>query len=180
MNELESNILTLRQGGKISDIDLKPLPSEFLDDWNTIYQKWVSLKTTLTNNIIKPNEKINTVATSVATDNVIKATIETTELSLVDSSNVLVTKLGEYARSSSQNSMFLQGIFAVLNIAVAAVVLYLVMRILKPIFALTTATSEISRGNLDVSVNGMGNDELSILSNSFNSMAKSLKNYINK
>jgi len=180
MNELESNILTLRQGGKISDIDLKPLPSEFLDDWNTIYQKWISLKTTLTNNIIKPNEKINTVATSVATDNVIKATIETTELSLVDSSNVLVTKLGEYARSSSQNSMFLQGIFAVLNIAVAAVVLYLVMRILKPIFALTTATSEISRGNLDVSVNGMGNDELSILSNSFNSMAKSLKNYINK
>jgi hypothetical protein len=80
MNQLESNILTLRQGGKISYIDLKPLPSEFLDDWNTIYQKWVSLKTTLTNNnIIKPNEKINTVATTiVTTDNVIKATIEPT------------------------------------------------------------------------------------------------------
>jgi nitrate/nitrite-specific signal transduction histidine kinase len=74
----------------------------------------------------------------------------------------------------------MQGIFAVLNIAVAAVVLYLVMRILKPIFALTTATSEISRGNLDVSVNGMGNDELSVLSNSFNSMVKSLKNHFNK
>jgi hypothetical protein len=80
MNQLESNILIPRQGGRISDVDLKPLPSEFLDDWNTIYQKWVSLKTTLTNNnIIKPNEKINTVATTiVATDNVIKATIEPT------------------------------------------------------------------------------------------------------
>jgi hypothetical protein len=80
MNQLELNILTLREGGKISYIDLKPLPSEFLDGWNTIYQKWVSLKTTLTNNnIIKPNEKINTVATTiVATDNVIKATIEPT------------------------------------------------------------------------------------------------------
>jgi len=32
MNQLESNILTLRQGGMISDIDLKPLRSEFLDD----------------------------------------------------------------------------------------------------------------------------------------------------
>jgi hypothetical protein len=46
MNQLESNTLTLRQGVKISDISLKSLPSEFLDDWNTIYQKWVSLKTT--------------------------------------------------------------------------------------------------------------------------------------
>jgi hypothetical protein len=49
----------------------------------------------------------------------------------------LVTQLGEYARNSSQNLMFLQAIFAVLNIAVAAVVLYLVMRTLKPMFALT-------------------------------------------
>jgi methyl-accepting chemotaxis protein len=182
MNQLESNILIPRQGGRISDVDLKPLPSEFLDDWNTIYQKWVSLKTILiNNNIIKPNERINSAATTIVPiDKVIKTTIETRALSLVDSSNVLVTDLGEYARSSSQNSMFLQGIFAVLNIAVAAVVLYLVMRILKPIFALTTATSEISRGNLDVSVKSRGNDELSVLSNSFNSMAKSLKNYINK
>ena len=60
MDQLESNILALRQGGKVSDIDLKPLPSEFFDDWNIIYQKWVSLKTILANNIIKPNEKINT------------------------------------------------------------------------------------------------------------------------
>jgi hypothetical protein len=55
----------------------------------------------------------------------------------VDSSNIWVTMLGEYARSSSQNSMFLQVIFVVLNIIVAAVVLYLVMRTLKPMFALT-------------------------------------------
>ena len=59
VQQLESNILALRQGGKVSDIDLKPLPSEFFYDWNIIYQKWVSLKTILANNIIKPNEKIN-------------------------------------------------------------------------------------------------------------------------
>ena len=54
------------------------------------------------------------------------------------------------------------------------------MRILKPVFALTAATSEISKGNLDVTVEGKGNDELSILSSSFNSMVKSLKSYIIK
>jgi len=183
IDQLETNILALRQGGKVSDVDLKPLPSEFFDDWNIIYQKWVSLKTTLTNNIIKPNEQINSEATATATttDKDIKTTLDTRALSLVDSSNALVTKLGKYAGNTSQNSMFLQTIFAFLNIVVAAIVLYLVMRILKPIFALTTATSEISRGNLDVSVKSRGNnDELSVLTDSFNFMVNSIKKYVNK
>src|SRR5215216_1194984 len=183
IDQLETNILALRQGGKVSDVDLKPLPSEFFDDWNIIYQKWVSLKTTLTNNIIKPNEQINSEATATATttDKDIKTTLDTRALSLVDSSNALVTKLGKYAGNTSQNSMFLQTIFAFLNIVVAAVVLYLVMRILKQIFALTTATSEISRGNLDVSVKSRGNnDELSVLTDSFNFIVNSIKKYVNK
>src|SRR5215216_5453717 len=182
IDQLETNILALRQGGKVSDVDLKPLPSEFFDDWNIIYQKWVSLKTTLTNNIIKPNEQINSAATATTTiNNDIKTTLETRALSLVDLSNALVTKLGKYAGNISQNSMFLQTIFALLNIAVAAVVLFIVMRILKPIYALTTATSEVTRGNLDVSVKSRGNDdELSVLSHSFNSMVRSIKNYIKK
>jgi signal transduction histidine kinase len=183
IDQLETNILALRQGGKVSDVDLKPLPSEFFDDWNIIYQKWVSLKTTLTNNIIKPNEQINSEATATATttDKDIKTTLDTRALSLVDSSNALVTKLGKYVGNTSQNSMFLQTIFAFLNIVVAAVVLFIVMRILKPIFALTTATSEISRGNLDVSVKSRGNnDELSVLTDSFNFMVNSIKKYVNK
>jgi signal transduction histidine kinase len=184
IDQLETNILALRQGGKVSDVDLKPLPSEFLDNWNTIYQKWVSLKTTITENIIKPNEQINSAASATATttiDKVIKTTLETRALSLVDSSNALVTQLGKYAGNSSQNLMFLQTIFALLNIAVAAVVLFIVMKILKPIYALTTATSEVTRGNLDVSVKSRGNnDELSVLSQSFNSMVRSIKNYVKK
>jgi hypothetical protein len=69
------------------------LPSEFFDDWNIIYQKWVSLKTILTNNIIKPNKKINpaaaaaTTTSTAAIDKVMKTTLETSALSLVDSSN---------------------------------------------------------------------------------------------
>jgi hypothetical protein len=31
MNQVESNILTLKQGGMISGVDLQLLPSEFLD-----------------------------------------------------------------------------------------------------------------------------------------------------
>ena len=39
IEQLESNISTLKDGGKIADIDLKPLSAEFSKDWDQIYQK---------------------------------------------------------------------------------------------------------------------------------------------
>ena len=51
---------------------------------------------------------------------------------------------------------------------------------LKPIGTLTHATSEVKKGNLDVLVQYKGNDELSLLGESFNSMVQSIKNYIKK
>ena len=181
MSQLESNILALKQGGMISDIDLRPLPLMFVKDWDRIYQGWVSLKGILTNNVMQRTESTNlAAAATLASGQSLKTTIENDASSLLNSSNALVAKLGEYARLSSQNSMILQGIFAVLNIAVAAVVLYLVLRILRPIFDLTSATFEVSKGNLDVSVRSKGSDELSILTKSFNSMIESLKSYMKK
>ena len=124
MNQLESNILELKQGGMISDINLRPLPSIFLEDWNTIYQDWISLKTILTNSVIQPNDNNNNMVVankSSPSVQALKTTIATDGSSLLDSSNALVTKLGEYTRVSSQNLLILQGLFAILNIAVAVV-----------------------------------------------------------
>jgi signal transduction histidine kinase len=194
ITQLESNILTLKNGGMISDINLKPLPPEFSKDWDHIYQKWILLKTILSNNILIQNQIISPVGlvtTSfssssslilISIDKNIKTTLETEALSLVNSSNVLVTKLGEYAKKSSQYSIFLQILFAVLNIGViTAFILYIITKILKPIFALTTATSELKSGNFNVEVKTKGPaDELSFLSESFNSMVTAIKNYIKK
>jgi signal transduction histidine kinase len=206
IKELETNILTLKQGGKISDIELKPLPIEFSNDWDNIYQKWILLKTTLTNNILKESQtRSSMVVKGVASEtsvpsslslsssssspsseleinNIIKTIKERGVLPLVNSSNVLVTKLGEYAKDSSQYSIFLQILFAVLNIGViTAFILYIIRKLLKPIFALTNATSQIKSGNLNVVVKSKGNgDELSFLSESFNSMVTAIKNYIKK
>ncbi|MBA2268412.1 MAG: HAMP domain-containing protein, partial [Nitrosopumilus sp.] len=47
---------------------------------------------------------------------------------------------------------------------------------LKPISSLTKATSEIKKGNLNVSVDYNGRDELSALIESFNSMVATIKN----
>jgi hypothetical protein len=61
ITQLESNILTLKNGGMISDINLKPLPPEFSKDWDQIYQKWILLKTILSNNILIQNQIISPV-----------------------------------------------------------------------------------------------------------------------
>ena len=205
IKELETNILTLKQGGKISDIELKPLPDEFSNDWDNIYQKWILLKTTLTNNILKESQTpssmvVKVVASETSTpsslslssspapsseleiNNIIKTIKEGGVLPLVNSSNVLVTKLGEYAKDKSQYSIFLQILFAVLNIGVTtAFILYIIRKLLKPIFALINATSQIKSGNLNVVVKSKVNgDELSFLSESFNSMVTAIKNYIKK
>jgi signal transduction histidine kinase len=191
IDQLESNILTLKQGGTISGIDLKPLPSEFSTDWDNVYQKWISLKTIITKNVLKQNQIISPIVvvttpsfslSTSALDKNIKTTLEAQALSLVDSSNVLVTKLGEFAKNSSQNSLFLQGFFALLNLTVTTVfVFYLARKILKPIFELITATYEVRHGNLNVVVKSKVNDdELSFLIESFNSMVASIKNYIKK
>jgi signal transduction histidine kinase len=69
-----------------------------------------------------------------------------------------------------------------LNIGViTAFILYIIRKILKPILALTNATSEVKSGNLNVEVKNKGNsDEISVLTESFNSMVMSIKKYINK
>jgi signal transduction histidine kinase len=180
INQLESNILALRQGGNnISGIDLKPLPIEFLDDWNIIYQKWLQLKTIIVNNIIKPDDEITTLEKSIDKGKE-ETAIETEALSLVDSSNILVTKLGEYGKSNSENLLFNQRIFIILDIAViAAFVLYLTRKILKPILSLISAISEVNRGTLNVIAQSKGsnnNDELSVIGNSFNYMVNFIKN----
>jgi signal transduction histidine kinase len=189
INQLESNILTLGHNGKVSYIPLTIGSPDFLEDWNIIYQKWVSLKSIIINNIIKPNEKMSEVissadaeaASSIIIDNAIKTKLEPDTFSLLNSSNELITDLDEFAKDDSQNSMLIQRIIEILNIVViAAFVLYFVIKILRPVFALTDATSEVIRGNLNVSVRSKGNDELSVLSNSFNSMMKTIKNFVKK
>lgn len=49
--------------------------------------------------------------------------------------------------------------------------------ILRPIFSLTQATSKVKNGNLDVSVKQKGSDEVSILSECFNSMMVSIRDH---
>ena len=175
MNSLESNIIALKQGGMISGIDLKPLPSNLLDLWNTADGKWNVFKTYVTNKLVTPPQ-----ARTAMDQSLTRKVFESMASTLVDSSDKLATLLGQQADKISQNLILLQIFFAILIVGILVLIFYLVARMLRPIFVLTQATSKVERGNLDVSVEQKGSDELSVLSRSFNSMIAFLRDYIIK
>ena len=180
MYKLQTNIMTLKQGGTISGINLRSLPSDFLDLSRRIDEDWSIFKTYITDNLLKRHEDGQVTAArsnATAQSTTERKNLELLASNLIGSSDALVTKLGRQADTNSQNLMLLQILFGILIIGILVLVLYFVARILRPISALTQATSEIEKGNLDVSVKRKGNDELSVLSDSFNSMVNSIKRY---
>ncbi|HEY6885767.1 MAG TPA: HAMP domain-containing sensor histidine kinase [Nitrososphaeraceae archaeon] len=189
MSSLESNIMTLKQGGKISGVNLKPLPPNLLPLWNSVDNKLNIYKTYLTNKLLTLTSEARTVIT-VTTTNTTKTTttdqslvrkeIEPIAFNLIESSDRLVTLLGQQTDKNTHNLMLLQILFAILIIGLLVLILYVVTRILRPIVDLTQATSKVKNGNFNVSIKQKGCDEVSILSQSFNSMIQSIKNYITK
>jgi signal transduction histidine kinase len=182
MSNLEANIMTLKQGGMISDVDLKPLPSNLLDLWNNVDSRWNIYKTYVTNKVLAlPSEARTTTTTTTTTEqSLARKAVESMASNLIESSDNLVTLLGRQTDKNTQNLMLLQILFAILIIGIMVLILYLVTRMLRPIFALTQAISKVKKGNHDVSVKQKGCDELSILSESFNSMVDSIRNYSKK
>jgi signal transduction histidine kinase len=182
MRNLEANVMTLKQGGTISGVDLKPLPSNLLPLWDSVDSRWNSYKTYLTNKLLaSPSEARTATTTKTTTDQSLdRKIVESMASNLIESSDRLVTRLGQQTDKNIQNLMLLQIVFAILIIGIMVLILYLVARMLRPIFALTQAISKVKKGSLDTSVKQKGCDELSILSESFNSMVQSIKNHITK
>ena len=185
MSSLETNIMALKQGGKISgvELELKPLPSNLLDLWNSVDKRWNIYKTYVTNNLLMlPHEArtTNTISETTTDQPLSIKEVESMASNLIESSDNLVMLLGQQTDKNTQNLILLQILFAILIIGILALILYLVRRILRPIFALTQATSKVKKGNLDVSVKQEGCDELSVLGQSFNSMVDSIRGYNKK
>ncbi len=181
MSRLEANTITLKYGGNVAGADLKPLPPNLLDLWNSVNNRWNIYKSYITNRILAIPSEAGTAATAKATDqSLARREVESMASNLIESSDRLVTLLGQQTDKNTENLILLQILFAILIIGIMLLILYLVTRMLRPIFALTQATSKVKKGNLDVSVKQKGCDELAILSQSFNSMIQSIKNYITK
>jgi signal transduction histidine kinase len=204
INNLNTNLLALRDGANTSIVELKPLSSKYLNSWKIIDNNWNRFITFIIYDIVKPTQQqrqqtqLKTLATTATSKNVTsipttgsataaklyrstKAELQSLAFKVINSSERLVTQLGNDAAKNSRNLMLLEIFLAIINIGVVLLILYFVIKILRPIDTLTHATSEIKKGNLDVLIKEhKGNDELSLLGESFNSMVQSIKNYITK
>jgi nitrate/nitrite-specific signal transduction histidine kinase len=183
MNSLQSNIITLKQGGTISGVELKPVPSGFFDLWKNVDRNWNLYKTSVTQ-ILTPYRQAKATTsslttTSKGTDQLIpKKQFESMASNLIVPSDKLVTQLALQTEKDSDDLILYQIIFVILVVGILVVILYLVARILKPIFDLTQVTAKIKKGNFDVSLTPKGNDELSGLTQSFNSMTDSMRELV--
>src|SRR5215467_11554596 len=165
----------------ISGVDLKPLSSDFSDLWNNVNVNWNLYKRSVTQ--ILPHQGANATTPSVLKTKTKEIDqqekqFESMASDLIISSDRLVNQLALQTDKNSNNLILLQILFAVLIVSILILILYLVARMLKPIFDLTQATSKINHGNFDVTVRQRGRDELSILIQSFNSMTASIRELI--
>ena len=174
-DNLEANIKALSNGGTISGVNIKPLPSDFSDYLNNVTRDFSAYKVLIDDNIIGRSQGALDTPETVL---VLKQDLEATASNLIRSSDILVTALGSYADNNSQNLIILQIFLAVLNIGILVLILYVVSRILKPISELTQGTREIRKGKLSYHVEQKSDDELGELTDSFNSMINSIRSYI--
>ncbi|HEX5186309.1 MAG TPA: ATP-binding protein, partial [Nitrososphaeraceae archaeon] len=174
--QLDSNIIVLKEGGKISGLDIQSLSPNFLDSWNTVNKNWQDFKTVLTDKLY--NNAVSQKQSDL--DNNLNYSVEKqlapAAFGVINSSDALVTKLGQQVKSNQDNLVLLQIIFGMLIILLILFILFLVRHLLKPISSLTKATSEIQKGNFDISVKYYGKDELATLVKSFNSMVTTIRN----
>jgi CheY-like chemotaxis protein len=148
INSLQSNIVTLKQGGMISGVVLKPLPSGFFNLWNIVNRNWNLYITSVTQ--ILPHQQIKraTLSSALTTttrgiDQLIpKKQFEKMASDLIASSDRLVTQLGLQTAKNSDDLIVYQVLFAILIVSILVLILYLVARMLKPIFDLTQGDAD--------------------------------------
>jgi signal transduction histidine kinase len=176
LNRLQSNIIILKQGGMISGVD------SYL--WNAVNRNYNLYKTSVSQ-ILTPFQQVKAttrsplMTTTKAMDQLsLQKQFESMGSDLITPSDRLVAQLALQTDENSNNLMLLQIFFAILIVSILILILHLVARMLKPIFDLTQATSKIKKGNFDVSVRQKGSDELSVLTESFNSMTASMRELI--
>jgi len=174
--QLESNIIVLKNGGKISGVDIQSLPPNFLESWNAVNTSWNDFKTLLAGKIYdnavtqKQSDFDNNLNYSL------RQQLDPIAFGVINSSDALVTQLGQQVKSNQDNLVLLQIIVGMLIILLILFILFLVRHLLKPISLLTRATSEIQKGNFDIMVKYYGKDELATLVKSFNSMVTTIRN----
>lgn len=117
--ELERNIIFLKEGGKLSNIEIPPLPSRFYEDWNKIWEKFTRYKSEITQ--IALEEKYSNFDIEILLD-----TIEFHDEALIVQSDILTNKLGKDVAILSSQLVTLQITLGIINVVAHLFMIYLI------------------------------------------------------
>jgi K+-sensing histidine kinase KdpD len=123
LNELEKNIILLKNGQNEGDIKIQKLDEQFMNEWNDVFQQFEKLKSEFT--VIQENNNDSVFSLSDM------SVIENDTFLLISYSDNLVEKIGSSVDKKSQQMMVLQMILLIVNVAVHIGLLLLIFRILE-------------------------------------------------
>lgn len=126
LNELEENILLLKNGGVHSGLKIQKLDETFMNEWNVVYQQYGVLKLNY--------EKFKEGSGDAVLYQFNLSTIENDVSFLINLSDVLAEKIGTAIDKNSQSMIFLQIILLILNVGVHIGLLLIIFKILNKNF----------------------------------------------
>jgi signal transduction histidine kinase len=125
LNELEENILLLKNGGFENNLKIQKMDEKFINEWDVVYQHFSMLKLSYENSIKNSD--------GIISKNDISE-IENRVSLLIHSSDVLVDQIGIGIDKNSQNMIILQLSLLTSNVGVHIALLLIVFRILQKTF----------------------------------------------
>ena len=178
ISDLGNNIKIIKIGGIQSGLQLDPLPIEYSSYWDNVNQKWNALRLAIS--VLDKSVTNATLPPSTSNLDTI-AKIEAAGADLITASDTLVSQLSLGSARDSQKLVQLGVALLCVNVAIHALFLFLILRMVKPIALLTNAAGLVKKGKfVAVDQGGKGSnskDEVSVLVSAFNEMVKGLENY---
>lgn len=118
LEDLENNILFLRYGGQVSNIEIRPLAPRFEGDWNKVWDAFEEYKT-----------KVSDLVSSEVVLSKDVADVEQAGDVLVHLSNVLTDNLGKDVEKISSQLVLLQIVLGLINVITHIFMITLIWRI---------------------------------------------------
>ena len=135
MNELENNILFLKNGGVQNNIELNPLDEQFDRDWQNMYDQFLVVKTNY--------EDLKQTSSEISYNSIITQ-LETNIEILLDKSNVLTNNLANKISDLTATLIIFQIILVAVNVGVHVVLIWLISRIFRNEFELTLQKEKLA------------------------------------
>ena len=134
LNELEQNILFLKNGGDQNNLKLNPLDEQFEQEWKLVYDQFVLIKTNF--------ETLYELESELTNKEVL--TLEIDSLILIDYSDNLVNEMGLLLDRSTEMLIIFQILLLIINVFVHVMMIILISKIFRKEFEATMKIEKLA------------------------------------